>query len=154
VQPAAYLYVAAIDTDGEAALFAPTSLEDWDRREEEKPLTAISLPPALDGGFELPAGKKGMVTVLLLARTTPWKRDEKWLRELFRGLSAQRPVQDARAAVWFENSQVVEGDRERTRSSFQVSKLNDPVMRTQGLLKARLQDEVDFTAAVSFAWTE
>ena len=33
-------------------------------------------------------------------------------------------------------------------------KVDDPVLRTQKLLEERLWEEADFTAAVSFAWTE
>jgi hypothetical protein len=154
VEPAAYLYVAAIDPDGEVKLFVPASFDQWGQRGEEQPRTTVSLPKNLKNGLGLPKGKKGMVTVLLLARERPWQVEEKRLRALFAGLPEQRPIQSPRSAVWFENWQIVKGDGKRRASSFLEEELGDPVMRTQELLKERLKGEADFTAAVSFAWTE
>jgi hypothetical protein len=154
VEPAAYLYVVGIAPDGKAELFAPAPLERWDQRGEERPVTAISLPASPSKGIRLPPGKKGMVTVLMLARARPWQVRAKRLRELFAELPEQRPIQDARSAVWFADGEVVEGDRERRRSSFEVGDLGDAVLRTQEVLRERLKGEADFTAAVGFAWAE
>jgi tRNA A-37 threonylcarbamoyl transferase component Bud32 len=148
VKPAAYLYVVAIDPDGKAALLAPTSFDAWDGRGKEQPTTEVSLPADRGKGIRLPPGKQGMVTVLLIARARPWEVGAERLKALFADLPRQWPIQDARSAVWFE------GGRARTRSSFELGDLDDPVLVTQGLLKERLRDEADFTSAVSFAWAD
>src|SRR5262249_22655085 len=67
------------------------------------------------------------------------------------GLPAQRPFQDAKSAVWFENGRIVTGDAARTRANFEESNIADPVLRVQGLLKERIGPHAAFTAAVSFA---
>ena len=60
-------------------------------------------------------------------------------------------MQDARAAVWFENGKVVQHDARRKRQWFKESQIDDPVLRMQELLRQRLQPHAAFTTAVSFA---
>jgi hypothetical protein len=78
--------------------------------------------------------------------------DDAVVRGWFAELPMQRPVQDERSAVWFENGQVVDNDPNRRRNHFVTEeRIDDPVLRLQVLLRERLQQQAAFTAAVSFA---
>jgi hypothetical protein len=86
-----------------------------------------------------------------LARPEPLPLDDTQVQRLFANLPPQRPVQDPRAAVWFENGTIVTNDQRQKRQWFEESVINDPVLRLQTLLRDRLQAHAVFTAAVSFA---
>ena len=77
--------------------------------------------------------------------------DDEDLQRRLGGLPPQQPVQDALAAVWFENGKVVENDPLRKRASFVVTDINDPVLRIQDRLRLQLQPLARYSAAVSFA---
>jgi hypothetical protein len=61
--------------------------------------------------------------------------------------------QTAQAVVWFENGAIVEKAREpeRTFVSFDPKKIDDPVLRTQGLLREKLGPWFGWTRGVSYA---
>ncbi len=153
VTPAAYLYLVGIDTEGKAAPVYPWNPRaGWgsrpaqeDRRED------LSLPETKDRGWGFVGGKEGMETFLLLARPTPLDADDEAVRGWFEGLPPQRPVQDVRSAVWFDNGRVVEADPQRTRANYEERQLDDPLLRLQRLLQERLGPHAAFTTAVSFA---
>jgi len=153
VTPAAYLYLFWIDTEGEAAPVYPWDpAKGWDTRPaEEAPRDELGLPASETKGYTLEGNREGMETLLLLARPSPLGVGDAEVRRWFAGLVPQRPVQDARAAVWFENGKVVQHDARRRRRWFKESQIDDPVLRMQGLLRERLQPHAAFTTAVSFA---
>jgi serine/threonine protein kinase len=154
VPASAYLYLFWINTEGKVVPVYPWVPGKWGTRPEtETPVNKLSLPgsPHLDGGLSILGDVEGMETLLLLARKTPWELDDAAIRELFDGLPPQRPVQDRRSAVWFENGRVVENDSHRKRVHFEVTRIDDPVLRLQRLLQERLRPIATFSSAVSFA---
>jgi hypothetical protein len=92
-----------------------------------------------------------METFLLLARPTPLDADDETVRGWFQGLPPQRPVQNPRSAVWFDNGLMVEDDPRRTRAHFETRVIADPLLRLQRLLGERLGPHAAFTTAVSLA---
>jgi hypothetical protein len=149
---AAYFYLFLIDTEGEANPLYPWKPGKWGTRpEQEAKLTELSLPRDASKGFTVNGPGSGMWTLLLLARDTPWEATDDEIQGLFAGLPPQRPVQNERSAVWFENGQVVKNDERRRAVSFEEADVNDPVLRVQVLLRQKLQPHARFTTAVSFA---
>jgi hypothetical protein len=152
VAPQAYLYLFLIDTEGAVAPAYPWKLDKWGTRPaQESPRDELSLPPSKTQGYKLTGDKEGMVTVLLLARPSPLDADDAAVRGWFAGVLPQRPVQNARSAVWFENGRVVKNDERFKPRGFEETEVDDPVLRLQELLRERLQPQAPFTAAVSFA---
>jgi serine/threonine protein kinase len=157
VEPAAYLYLFWIDEEGSVSPLHPwqpprRSGGGWHTRPaREQKENELRLPPLEWRGYIIPPGKEGMLTLLLLARPDPLPLDDAEVQRLFANLPPQRPVQDPRAGVWFENGKVVTNDQRRQRQWFEESQINDPVLRLQALLRDRLQPHAAFTAAVSFA---
>jgi serine/threonine protein kinase len=145
----AYLYVAVIDTTGKAAPVYPWKPGHWDRRPaEEYPVSHLSLPEGRYG-WKVDKGPPGMATLLLLVRETPLPREVD-LAGLLAGLPPQTG-QSLRAAVWFENGEVVTNEVERAFSSFDPHVIDDPVLVTQVRLRDRLRPHFDYSRAVSFA---
>jgi hypothetical protein len=152
VQPAGYLYLFWIDTDGAAVPVYPWKPGQWGTRpDQEQPLERLELPPQLTTGYTIDGDVAGMETLVLLVRPDQLSDDDASLRRDLSGLPAQRPVQNPQAAVWFENGRVVENDPLRQRANFEVKEINDPVLRLQDRLVQKLQPRGQFTAAVSFA---
>ena len=155
VQPAAYLYLFWIDTEGTAVPLYPWKPGRWGTRPaEEEKRDQLELPPSPGKGLELKTNTEGMETLVLLAFAEPLKagkEGEDEVKRLFAGLGEQRPVQHRFAAVWFENGRELKGDPGRQRVHFEVTDINDPVLRVQELLRGRLGKRAAFTAAVSFA---
>ncbi|OAI46313.1 hypothetical protein AYO44_11470 [Planctomycetaceae bacterium SCGC AG-212-F19] len=145
----AYLYVFWIDSEGKAQPVYPWRPGRWDERPaREQPRARLSLPEGADAAWPMQAGPAGMETLVLLARNTPLPRDVD-LRAHFDGL-AQPRWQHPQAAVWFENGEVVQNETERGPNFFEVMRVNDPVMRTQLLLRERLCPLGEYLRAVSF----
>jgi hypothetical protein len=94
-----------------------------------------------------------METWLLLARPSRLEAGDEAVKGWFAGVRPQRPVQDARSAVWFENGRVVHDDPRLRRDPllFEESNIDDPVLRMQDLWRERLQPHAAFTTAVSYA---
>jgi hypothetical protein len=154
VTPEAYLYLFRISTEGEVDPVYPWQPGTWGTRPaEETPRDELSLPPRADKGYTVKGDREGMETWLLLARPSRLDADDATVRGWFEGVKPQRPVQDARSAVWFENGRVVHDDPRLKRDPllFEESNIDDPVLRMQGLLRERLQPHAAFTTAVSFA---
>jgi serine/threonine protein kinase len=147
-----YLYVIWIDSDGRAEPVYPWKPGKWpERPAEEVPSQTLSLPTASGAGWPMGAGTPGMETLLLLVRATPLPRDTD-LAKLLKDLPQQNR-QNARAAVWFENGNVVSGKTERERAPrfFDERQIDDPVLRTQQLLKTTLAPLCDYSRAVCFS---
>jgi hypothetical protein len=91
--------------------------------------------------------------LLLLARDEPLPRTET-LAGLFAGLPEQTGLPaDARAAAWFENGELVRDEQDR--SPIQIGKArasDDPVLRTQALLRGKLKPLFPYTRAVCFGF--
>jgi serine/threonine protein kinase len=154
VTPKAYLYLFRISTEGEADPVYPWQPGTWGTRPpEETPRDELSLPPRSDKGYTIKGDRDGMETWLLLARPSPLDADDATVRGWFEGVKPQRPVQDARSAVWFENGRVVHDDPRLKRDPllFEESNIDDSVLRMQDLLRERLQPHAAFTTAVSYA---
>jgi hypothetical protein len=146
-----YLYVLWINADGKVQPVYPWRPGHWeDRPAEERPVSKLSLPADQEGGWEMDQGRPGMETLVLLARSTPLPREVD-LPQLTAHLPKQS-MQNPLAAVWFENGVVVQTDAERAPNFFNVKKINDPVLRTQRLLKTKLGPLCDYSRAVSFAF--
>jgi hypothetical protein len=60
-------------------------------------------------------------------------------------------MQNQHAVVWFQNGEVVRDDAERGPDFFDPERIDDPVLRTQRLLRERLGSRFSYTRAVSFA---
>jgi hypothetical protein len=152
VTPAAYLYLFWIDTEGQAVPLYPWKPGRWGTRPaEEEKREELELPANLGKGLALKTNTEGMETLVLLAFAEPLTAEDDEIKRWFAGLGEQRPVQNRFAAVWFENGRVVESDRGRQRVHFEITDINDPVLRVQELLRERLGKRAAFTAAVSFA---
>lgn len=153
MHPAAYLYVVAIGPAGEVQPLYPWTPGQWHTRPaDERPRDQLNLPEtAADDSWEVNPGSAGMETVLLLARPTPLTHaEEDQLHALLTGFGPQ-PAQTSRTAVWFENGNTVtQGEAERSLN-FNGGKLDDPVLRTQALLKDKLRPLFPYTRAVSYA---
>jgi hypothetical protein len=149
----AYLYLFWVKAEGQVLPVYPWTPGKWGTRPAaEEPVRDVSLPKTKTNGYPLSGEQEGMETLLLLARETPLPLDDAALQKLFAGIGPQRPIQNQRSAVWFENGKVVEGDPRRQRDYFDTEVgLNDPVLRLQALIEERLQPRASFTSAVSFA---
>jgi hypothetical protein len=147
-----YPYVLWIDTEGKVLPIYPWRNGKWTDRRPERTVKQLSLPEEeATGKWEIGGGPPGMETIVLLLRETPLpkEKDRDWQK-----LLPDRPPQQAQnptSAVWFENGQVVHHERERAPKSFDVKRINDPVLETQRFLHEKLSRDCDYTVAVSFA---
>jgi predicted Ser/Thr protein kinase len=147
----AYAYVVWIDTEGKASPLYPWGDSNWKSRpNEERRVQRLSLPETDNSIAPLSGGPAGIETLMLLAREEPLPADAD-LAALFAALPVQKAA-DTRAAAWFENGQLVrhEVDRGPIRLD-QAKESDDPVLRTQSMLKARLEKLFPYTRGVSFA---
>jgi hypothetical protein len=153
VRPAAYLYVVVIDPAGQAQPLYPWKPGQWDSRPaDERPRDKLSLPEeAANKGWEVTPGPAGMETVLLLARPEPLTAaEEAQLKATLTGFGPQAE-QTPRSVVWFENGEEVKNEVAERSWGFDGAKIDDPVLRTQALLRGKLQSLFPYTRAVSYA---
>jgi serine/threonine protein kinase len=145
----AYPYVIWINTEGEAQPIYPWRRGKWDERPtEERSLERLRRPePPIFWGLK--KGRPGMETLLLLVREEPWPAGVD-LRGLLTGLPKPE-MQSSQAAVWFEDWEAVQGERNREPNFFDVRRHEDPVLQTQRLLRERLGRYCSYSRAVSFA---
>ncbi len=150
-----FVCVVWIDAAGEAKPCYPWRDFSWDKRPAENVIAELTLPQgAIDEGWEMAEGVPGMETLLLLARETPLPADgEKELRAALAELGPQ-PLQDGRteAAVWFENGTVVTAETGRGPKSYEATRIDDPLLRTQALLREKVGVLFSYTRAVSFSF--
>jgi serine/threonine protein kinase len=146
----AYLYVIWIDGKGEAAPVYPWKPGHWEQRlAEEQPISRLRRPADEHAFWSLKKQQPGMETLLLLVRETPWPAEVD-LEKVLAGLPEQK-MQNAAAAVWFENWQVVKDEEKRGPQFFDERRREDPVLETQRLLQERLGQYCTYSRAVSFA---
>jgi hypothetical protein len=154
----AYLYVVWLEASGDVRPLYPWRSPDprreadWkDRPAGEKKRDRLTLPEEKDGA-PLGGGPSGIESLLLLVREEPLPVDVN-LSALFQGLPKQK-APDLRAAAWFENGQLVKDEPDRGAIQIgQAQGINDPVLRTQALLRGRLRELFPYTRAVCFSFT-
>src|SRR6185312_11831331 len=104
VEPAGYLYVFWIDSDGHADPVYPWQSGTWGTRPgQEQSCGRLSLPEKVNQAWPIGPGSAGMETLVLLVRDTPLPTTDEELKKRLEDLPVARSVQDQRAAVWFEN---------------------------------------------------
>jgi serine/threonine protein kinase len=144
----AYQYIVWIDTQGKAAPVYPWIEGEWARRpEHENPVRELRLP---EGSLMWPMqpGPSGMETLVLLVREEPLPRDVD-LTALLADLGAQT-TSDLQAAGWFQNGELVTGEKDRGPSFKQARASDNPVLRTQQLVQERVKGHFAYTRAVTF----
>jgi serine/threonine protein kinase len=146
-----YIYVLWIDAAGVISPVYPWKAGKWNSRPaDEVPVDRLDLPSEKAAeGWEMTTKTRGMETLVMLVAEKPLAEDAH-LKNLLTGLPPQKE-QQLRAAVWFENGEVVVNDKDRA-PSFEVKVINDPVLQTQQLVKEKLQPHFAYTRAVSFAY--
>jgi hypothetical protein len=144
----AYLYLVYLDSRGEATPLFPWKKSDWKQRPaEERRLRLVQEGP-------LDESPSGIESLLLLVREERLP-DNVDLAALFKaaGLPKQKRLPDRQARAWFENGELVRGDAARGPVRIgDGDEQDDPVMRTQALLRAPLRPLFPYTRAVCFAF--
>jgi serine/threonine protein kinase len=152
-----FVYVVWINSAGKALPVYPWREFEWDQRPaEEQPLEGFKKLPegAVEDGWEMDQGVPGMETLLLLARRSKLPPEEETaLKAALADVGAQ-PLQDGKTdvAIWFENGAVVTAEAGRAPKAFDAQRIDDPVLRTQGVLRDKLGPHFEYTRAVSFAF--
>jgi serine/threonine protein kinase len=146
-----YVYILWIDAAGKVHPVHPWQAGEWNTRpDQEHPVERLDLPDKRpDNGWSMTTTARGMETLLMLVATKPLEDDEV-LKSRLVGLPVQKE-QKLRAAVWFENGEVVRNEKDRA-PSFELKAIDDPVLQTQQLIKDKLQPHFAYTRAVSFAY--
>jgi Protein kinase domain/Domain of unknown function (DUF4384) len=143
-----YVYLIWIGPDGGAHPVYPWNQGDWTLKlAGERPVVELSLPETIDEGWPIEGGP-GMETLILLARDQPLGPGLS-LKGIFASLPAQR-IQDARSLVWLDQGEVSQ-DKTRAPKFWEPQKLDDPILRTQRMLSAKLKSHFPLIRAVSFA---
>jgi hypothetical protein len=109
---------------------------------------------AVEDGWEMDEGAPGMETLLLLVRGSKLSPEGETALKAALAEIGPQPLQDGKteAVVWFENGLVVTGETGRAPKGFDAGRIDDPVLRTQGVLRDKLGPPLfDYTRAVSFA---
>jgi hypothetical protein len=154
----AYLYIVWVDPDGSVNLVYPWDEEKKCRLPDEKPTQGLFWPDEKTGGFLNP-GPAGTSTLLLLAREDKLPEQED-IGNLFGKLAPQKSLQ-RREAAWFENGEVVKGEKRFAAINFPPDRgvtaskrlaIDDPVMQVQALLRSpTLRQHFAYSRAVCFS---
>ncbi len=149
----AYLYLFWIGSDGKVAPIYPWHRGRWEERPaEERKRDRLDLPPEADKAWEIPAGRPGIETLLLLVREdSPLPRkDEETIANLLVGVRVS-PDKLIKAAVWVENGREVTIDRhDRAAPSSKSRKSDDRVLRIRRILQEKVQPLGDYHQAIVF----
>jgi hypothetical protein len=144
----AYLYLLWVGSDGKVAPIYPWRPGHWEARPaDEAKRDRLDLPAEVDKAWEIPAGRPGIETLLLLVREEsplPRKEDQA-LATLLPG--ARVATGDLiKEAVWLEDG------REITRAtpSRKTRKSDDPVLAIRRLLQGKVQPLCDYHQAIVF----
>jgi hypothetical protein len=151
----AYLYVIWLDSVGKATPMYPWRDGNWhDRPADERAVKRLALPPGEGEAAPLDPSPSGVESILLLARDErlPPGEDDA-LAAIFRDLPKQDRLPDLRAAAWFEGGELVRNEEDR--GPMQIGRaegIDDPVLRTQGLLRGQLAQLFPYTRAVCYGF--
>src|SRR5262245_17062026 len=103
IEPASYMYLLWVDTDGDVHPIYPWK-DSWGERRPEVKRTRLELPEIPGEGAPVPPEGSGMETVILLVRDTPLPEGENLALRL--GKLPEQPWEDERAVVRFRNGEV------------------------------------------------
>jgi hypothetical protein len=147
----AYVYLFWLGSDGKVAPIHPWAPGHWDRRPaEEVKKDQLDLPLKAEQAWEIPVGRPGLETIVLLAREESPLPREVDLSKLAIGL----PLLTHRtpdAAVWIENGREVTLDQQgRAAPNSKTRKSDDPVLRIRRILRDKVQPLGGYTQAVLF----
>jgi hypothetical protein len=149
----AYLYLFWVGSDGKVAPIYPWQPGHLDARPaEEQKRDRLDLPTKPDKAWEIPAGRPGIETLLLLVREeTPLPRqDEETLTRLLSGGRVPAKVL-IKEAVWLENGREITIDlRDRAVPSRKTRKSDDPVLAIRRLFSEKVQPLGDYYQAIVF----
>jgi serine/threonine protein kinase len=152
-----FVYVVWINSVGKALPVYPWREFQWDQRPaEEQPVEGLKKLPEgeVDDGWEMDQGVPGMETLLLLVRRSKLPPEVETALKAALATVGPQPLQDGKtdAAIWFENGVAVTAETGRAPKAFDVQRIDDPVLRTQGVLRDQLGPHFDYTRAVTFAF--
>jgi hypothetical protein len=149
----AYVYLFWVGSDAKVAPIYPWKPGHWDARPlQELKLDRLDLPAITDKAWEIPPGKSGNETLVLLAReVSPLPReDEEVLVRLLAG-DHQSTRDLIKEAVWLENGREITIDTEdRAVPSSKTRKSDDPVLAIRRLLQEKVQPLSDYYQAIVF----
>jgi hypothetical protein len=144
----AHIYLLGLGSQSEVATFYP-----WDRADdldaappEQSPKSVVHSPEKVSKGWPV-EGKKGLETVLLLARSTPLPADMKLAGVV--GRLPPTPFRNPRevAVLGFNGDQPVEPMGLSRGFAKEAREIDEPLLRLLG----RLQEHFELTRAVRFA---
>jgi hypothetical protein len=149
----AYLYLVWIGSDAKVAPIFPWRPGHWDARPaDERKLDRLDLPARADKTWEIPSGKPGIETLLLLVREeSPLPRkDEEILARLPPGPRGPAGV-SFREAVWLENGrEIAIDDQDRAAPRKITRKSDDPILSIRSLLQQHVRARGDLYQAIVF----
>jgi hypothetical protein len=149
----AYVYLFWVGSDAKVAPIYPWKPGHWDTRPaEERKLAQLGLPAKADKAWEIPAGRPGNETLLLLVREeSPLpRRHEKSLAMVLSGAAIPSGIL-IKEAVWLENGREITIDRrDRASPSTKSRKSDDPVLGIRRVLSERVQPLGDYYQAIVF----
>jgi hypothetical protein len=149
----AYLYLLWVGSDSKLAPIYPWRPGHWDERPAGEPkLDHLNLPARADKAWEIPAGRPGIETLLLLVREEsplPRKDEETLAGLLSRGRApTEVPIKEA---VWLENGREIAIDlRDRAVPSTKTRKSDDPILAIRRLFSEKVQPLGDYYQAIVF----
>lgn len=147
----AYVYLAWIDSAGQAQPFYPGDPEDWSAwQSPPKPVSFVAFPPGGDSGLPI-IGEAGMETIVMLAADEPLP-DDLSPQNLFANLPSQ-PLRQSTTLLYLDNAQ--KSKRRLRGGDWQnIQTVGDPALETQRKLHDRFADHVSLIHAVIFAHNE
>jgi hypothetical protein len=149
----AYLYLFWIGSDAKVSPIYPWKPGHWDvRPEREEKIARLDLPEKADKAWEIPTGRPGIETLLLLVReVSPLpRREEEKLAKLLSDARVSSSVM-IKEAVWLENGREISLDsQDRSLPSAKTRKSDDPVLQIRRLLSDKVQPLGDYWQAVVF----
>jgi hypothetical protein len=134
----AFLYLVWIDTEGRAPPLHPWKDNNWQKRPaHEEARDRLSVPPGDENMTQLGACPPGVETILLLARDEPLTTEEyATLVEMLGKPQLRRPPSDLHVAVWLENGERTEDERDRGPPVARLAESSaDPELQTKGLMR-------------------
>ncbi len=148
----AYLYLFEFDEDGQVQLrypwkdggATPRPAVETPRREvidpDEKKVT----------GYLMEGDTNGLITVILVARTTPLTLSDAEVRGWFADLAPVRNPPSLDVVAWYDNGVPVRDDPTRGGSAKAGEVEFQPAMALQNELTRRIKPHADFVTAVQF----